>query len=102
MSPSFLWAMAPATDILVPYLQRFLAEKIADVLVAAYRHLQPAKMNVGITQLIGVTQNRRADISPYLKPGTNPKLQKLEKSCFHEFLTWNRNYRPKLWSYQSR
>jgi hypothetical protein len=122
--------MAPATDVLVPSLQRTLAEKIALAMLTAEKNLKStyhvrdakeggrkesrrkkkegkeeeeegrkeirrkekegagrgreifsnvftigAKMNVGIAQLLGVTVNRRAHISPYLKRGNYfPKI----------------------------
>jgi len=75
VSPEFLWAMAPATDLLVPELQRFLATKIATAMVNAQNLAKPAKINIGSTLLIGVTSNRRARISPYVKQDTiDPNL----------------------------
>jgi len=44
-------------------------------MVLALRSLKPAKMNIGIAQLLGVTKNRRAGISPYVGPDTiDPNL----------------------------
>jgi len=44
-------------------------------MVAAFKNLKNARMNVGIAQLIGVTQNRRAGRSPYLHKGSiDPNL----------------------------
>jgi len=75
VSPDFLWSMAPATDIMVPELQRQMATSVATALVRARQKMVPAKMNITVTSLIGVTQNRRADISPYVKPGSiDPNL----------------------------
>lgn len=47
-----------------------MAEAIAEALVQAQNNMQPARMDVGTTELIGVTHNRRANISPYVKYGT--------------------------------
>jgi len=75
VSPEFLWAMAPATDLLVPELQRFLATKIATSMVNAQNNAKPAKMNIASTLLIGVTSNRRAGRSPYVNSGSiDPNL----------------------------
>jgi len=75
MSPSFLWAVAPATDILVPELQRLMANSVAQALLKAQQNKANAMMNVTVGQLLGVTQNRRADISPYVGPNTiDPNL----------------------------
>lgn len=68
LSPNFLWAMAPATDLLVPEVQSLLADKVVEAMVEAFNNLQPAVLGVGSGLLTGVTVNRRADISPYLKP----------------------------------
>jgi len=44
-------------------------------MVFAQQTLQPVKINMGVTQLLGVTQNRRAGTSPYLQPGSiDPNL----------------------------
>ncbi len=70
LSSDFLWAMAPATDLLVPSVQRQLATSMATALMEAYNSLQPAQIAVGTGPLIGVTQNRRSGISHYVKKGT--------------------------------
>src|SRR5690606_27112932 len=36
----------------------------------ARNSLQPAKMDIGMGYLVGVTHNRRSGISPYVLPGT--------------------------------
>lgn len=66
VSESFLWQVAPAVDLLVPELQQTMARSLATAMVTAYKSLKPAKMNIGIAQLLGVTVNRRARISPYV------------------------------------
>jgi len=70
ISSDFLWAAAPATDLLVPELQRSLANSTATAMVRALAALQPASMDIGMGNLVGVTQNRRADISHYVTKGT--------------------------------
>eukprot|EP01100_Stratorugosa_tubuloviscum_P003848 TRINITY_DN1936_c0_g2_i1.p1 TRINITY_DN1936_c0_g2~~TRINITY_DN1936_c0_g2_i1.p1 ORF type:complete len:480 (-),score=253.66 TRINITY_DN1936_c0_g2_i1:80-1519(-) len=66
VSPSMLWALAPATDLLVPELQRQLATSMADAMLDARSSMQSATVGFGVTQLLGVTENRRASISPNL------------------------------------
>lgn len=51
-------------------VQRQFAESIAQALVEAEQALQPAKIDIGSDELTGVTHNRRAHISPYVKYGT--------------------------------
>eukprot|EP00047_Mylnosiga_fluctuans_P005565 m.241238 g.241238 ORF g.241238 m.241238 type:complete len:464 (+) comp13811_c0_seq1:57-1448(+) len=68
LSPNFLWAMAPATDLLVPEIQRLMSERVADAMIEAAANMQPASLGVGSGLLTNVTTNRRARISPYLKP----------------------------------
>eukprot|EP00698_Gefionella_okellyi_P007333 TRINITY_DN1787_c0_g1_i1.p1 TRINITY_DN1787_c0_g1~~TRINITY_DN1787_c0_g1_i1.p1 ORF type:complete len:441 (+),score=106.36 TRINITY_DN1787_c0_g1_i1:19-1341(+) len=70
VSSDFLWAIAPAIDLLVPDLQRRLANDLATAIVGAERSLEPAKIDVGEGDLPGVTHNRRAHISPYVNQGT--------------------------------
>jgi len=75
ISPSFLWAMAPATDLLVPELQRMMATTMAKALVKAQQNKQNAFMNTTVGYLIGVTSNRRSGISKYLRPDSiDPNL----------------------------
>jgi neutral ceramidase len=66
VTPELLWELAPATDLLVPVLQKQMATYIADALVAAQANMKPAKLNIGMGQLWGVTANRRAGTSPYV------------------------------------
>lgn len=68
VSPQFIWAMAPATDLLVPELQTEIAMKAASTLLQAEQNLQPAVIGLGHGNLTNVTVNRRAGESPYLKP----------------------------------
>lgn len=70
ISSSFLFSIAPATDLAVPKLQRMFALSIAKALIQAEKSLVPAKMDIGMTNLTGVTHNRRAGISPYVHDGT--------------------------------
>ncbi|XP_065846557.1 neutral ceramidase A-like [Oscarella lobularis] len=70
VTPELLWSLAPATDILVPELQDMLASSLADAMLQAQANLQPAKMGINFGQLVGVTENRRADISPYVQVGS--------------------------------
>ncbi|XP_065899909.1 neutral ceramidase-like isoform X2 [Dysidea avara] len=67
ITPEFLWAVAPAMDLLVPELQETLANSIATAMLEAAANLQDGSIGIDIAQLTGVTENRRADISPYLK-----------------------------------
>uniref|UniRef100_A0A6B2L787 Neutral ceramidase n=1 Tax=Arcella intermedia TaxID=1963864 RepID=A0A6B2L787_9EUKA len=70
VSSDFLWSIAPATDLLVPELQRSLANSTAVAMLQALKNMVPAVMDIGMGDLIGVTQNRRAKFSPYVQPGS--------------------------------
>lgn len=70
VSSSFLFSIAPATDLAIPKLQRKFAQSIAQAMVQAEKNMVPAKMDIGITNLVGVTHNRRAGYSPYVTDGT--------------------------------
>jgi len=61
-----LWAMAPATDLLIPELQRKMANSIADAMIQAEQNLREVVIDLGRGTLVGATHNRRADISPYV------------------------------------
>eukprot|EP00698_Gefionella_okellyi_P020707 TRINITY_DN6544_c0_g1_i1.p1 TRINITY_DN6544_c0_g1~~TRINITY_DN6544_c0_g1_i1.p1 ORF type:complete len:478 (+),score=110.22 TRINITY_DN6544_c0_g1_i1:248-1681(+) len=75
VSSCLLWSLAPATDVLVPSVQREFASKIASALLEAQAMMQPVKIGMGLGSLTGVTRNRRADISPYVTPTTiDPNL----------------------------
>jgi len=75
ISPFFLWAVAPAIDLLVPELQVMLATSVAQALLQAQASLAPAQLAIGIANLTGVTCNRRAGESPYVSSGTiDPNL----------------------------
>jgi len=63
IAPDFLWAIAPATDLMIPKLQRKFATTVANALLSAQNSMQPAKMGIGKGFLTGVTRNRRAGIS---------------------------------------
>eukprot|EP00042_Codosiga_hollandica_P023055 m.89246 g.89246 ORF g.89246 m.89246 type:complete len:400 (-) comp51029_c0_seq1:339-1538(-) len=68
ISPNFLWAVAPATDLLIPELQESLALSVAKAVFQASQQLQPVQMGIGSGLLYNVTTNRRAGESPFLKP----------------------------------
>jgi len=70
VTEEFLWSVAPAMDLVVPELQEYLAMYEAEALIQAYNSLQPAVVGIGMTNLTGVTTNRRASISPYVQPWT--------------------------------
>eukprot|EP00003_Mantamonas_plastica_P025806 TRINITY_DN513_c0_g1_i15.p3 TRINITY_DN513_c0_g1~~TRINITY_DN513_c0_g1_i15.p3 ORF type:complete len:441 (-),score=141.77 TRINITY_DN513_c0_g1_i15:4571-5893(-) len=70
VSAEMLWALAPATDLLVPELQQKLAASIAEALVTAEKTMKPAKIAFGMGNLVNVTRNRRAKISPYVNTDT--------------------------------
>jgi len=70
ISPEFLWQVAPAIDVMVPALQRLMAMSLAKAMILAQNNLQPAKMDIGVGYLVGVTHNRRAGFSPYVSYGT--------------------------------
>jgi hypothetical protein len=70
-----LWEIAPATDKLNTGIQSQLAGFISEAMLQAEQKLQPAQFNIGVFQLLNVTRNRRASISPYVKPWTiDPQL----------------------------
>jgi hypothetical protein len=54
---------------MVPSLQRQMATSIATALVDAQQNAKPAVMNLGVGQLIGVTENRRAP-NPWVQKDT--------------------------------
>lgn len=66
ISPEILWALAPATDFLVPELQHAIASSMARAMIQAESNLQSAVVGVGSGMLLGVTRNRRAGISPFV------------------------------------
>lgn len=70
VSPELLWALAPATDFLVPEVQHMICTSMARAVVEAQSGLQPATLGMGFGQLEGVTRNRRAHISPYVTSTT--------------------------------
>lgn len=75
ITPDLLWALAPATDLLVPQLQDQMANFIADCMVESFSTMKPALVGVGTSDLKTVTDNRRAKISPYVTPKTiDPQL----------------------------
>jgi neutral ceramidase len=67
VSPELLWALAPATDFLVPELQIALATSMATAIIEAEKNMVDAEIGISIGQLANATVNRRAKISPYLK-----------------------------------
>jgi hypothetical protein len=75
ISSDFLWEFAPATDLIVPELQKQLATSMATAMVNAFHNMTDAKFAIATGNLTGVTQNRRARISPILKPDSiDPNL----------------------------
>jgi len=74
LSPEMLWALAPATDVLVPTVQKLYASALAKAMLEAEKALQPAKIDIGMGILIDVTVNRRAP-NPWLRKDTiDPNL----------------------------
>jgi len=67
---AFLWSIAPATDLMVPEIATMFAQSIAKALLQAEAKMQPAVMDIGMGNLVGVTHNRRAGLSPYVNYGT--------------------------------
>jgi len=75
VSSDMLWALAPATDLFVPELHRALATSTAQAMFQAQQNKQPAVIDIGMSQLVGVTQNRRAGISHFVnKNSIDPHL----------------------------
>lgn len=68
VSTELLWEIAPATDMVVPKLQEYLASRIADAMVQADQAVQPAVLGMGMGMLYNATRNRRAGLSPYVTP----------------------------------
>jgi Neutral/alkaline non-lysosomal ceramidase, N-terminal len=69
LSPEFLWAVAPATDLLIPSLLDFYCERIVAAALEAQENMEPAKIDAGSGILTGVTKNRRAP-NPWVNYGT--------------------------------
>lgn len=67
ISPALLWELAPAMDLLVESVRQEMVAALATALLNAERALQPAVLGVGTGLLTGVTVNRRAGTSPFLK-----------------------------------
>jgi len=70
LSSDFLWSAAPATDLVVPKVQQQFVQSIAQAMLEAEQNLQPAKIDIGMGILTGVTHNRRTNVSPYVNWGT--------------------------------
>jgi len=70
IASDMLWSLAPATDLIVPSLARQLATSMAQAMVEAFNNMEPAMMDIGMGNLVGVTTNRRAGFSKYVRPGT--------------------------------
>lgn len=66
VSPERLWELAPATDLLVDSIRTQFASSVAAAMVEAYAAMRPAKVGLGWGELVGVTRNRRANMSPYV------------------------------------
>ncbi len=70
-----LWSLAPATDLVVPELQRQMATSMAQAMVQAQNSMRSASIGIGSSLLYNVTVNRRAGISPYVNSSTiDPNL----------------------------
>ena len=61
LAPPFLWSIAPATDLLVPEIQREAASRLAEAMVKAQQALTEVKVGMGQGDIIGYTHNRRSD-----------------------------------------
>ncbi|KNC56090.1 uncharacterized protein AMSG_02103 [Thecamonas trahens ATCC 50062] len=66
ISPRMLWALAPATDLLVYELQQELATNIAATIMEAHAAMEPAVMDIGIEMVYNLTVNRCAKDVPWL------------------------------------
>lgn len=72
---SFLWEVAPATDLLVPELAEAYTDLMAQALVQSQQSLRPVRLDTGTFNLSGVTVNRRCRESPYVNCTTiDPNL----------------------------
>lgn len=67
ISTDFLFQVSPSTDVLVPELQRAVAEKIAQCMAQAWHGMRPAVVGIGSGLVDYLTFNRRADFSPHVK-----------------------------------
>ncbi len=59
-TPYFLFAMAPATDLLVPAVRDALVDRVARAMLEAQEALVPAVLDAASLYVVGVTRNRRA------------------------------------------
>lgn len=48
-------------------LQEQLASSIAGAMMEAYMSMEPVKIGLGISDLVGLTRNRRCKLSPFLE-----------------------------------
>jgi len=69
IASDFLWSVAPATDLMIPELQYSIANSTANAMMQAWNSLQPAAIDIGVAELLGVTVNRRAP-NPWVQPDT--------------------------------
>jgi len=69
ISQEFLWAVAPATDLLVPEIQQMFSKSMATAMATAEKNMVPAVIDIGMGELIGVTRNRRGP-NPWVQPDT--------------------------------
>jgi len=74
ISPQFLWAAAPATDLMVPALQILLGNTVASAMVEAQNNMAPAKIGVGQGMLYNATKNRRAGMGILKANSIDPHL----------------------------
>lgn len=47
-----------------------MVERISRCMIEAEKNIQPVRIGVGFTNLYNTTRNRRAGISPYVRPDT--------------------------------
>jgi len=67
VSPRLLWALAPATDLLVEEVQAEFVKNIAATILEAEAAMEPATMDIGIEQVKNLTVNRIAKNIPWLE-----------------------------------
>ena len=76
ISPDFLWAIAPATDLLVPELQQALATSIATAVQQALSQLQPVVIGTGM-QRSGMCPAHASRLRPALQRDGQPPRRHL-------------------------
>jgi len=74
IGPQMLWAIAPATDMMVPALQILLGNTVATAMVDAQNKMGPAMIGVGQGMLYNATKNRRAGMGILKANSIDPHL----------------------------